>query len=133
MDLNSVSVTKSWDFAIAYNISKSTFAALLSNDDQEFLDTGNTEQVESYSLGWVWQITGVSSLSVVGEFEQAESQDADGQTESDFFDLDIEYQKALSPKTDFDITYSYSEGEFDDDDDGEFNSNTISVGIVHRF
>ena len=132
-DRNSVSVTKSWDFAIAYNISKSTFVAQVSNDDQEFLDTGNTEKLESYSIGWVWQITGLSSLSAVLEFQQDESEDALGESESEFYDFDLEYQKALSPKTDFDITYSYSEGEFDDAVDGRFTSNTITAGIEHRF
>ena len=133
-DRNSVSVTKSWDFAIAYNISKSTFVAQVSNDDQEFLDTGNQEKIENYSLGWLWQITGISSLSAVIEYLKDESLDAaDGETESEFYDLDIVYERQLSPKTDFDITYTYSEGETDDVLDDDFTANTISVGIEHRF
>ena len=131
-DRNSVSVTKSWTFDIAYNISKSTFVAQVSNDDLEFLDTGDTEKFESYSVGWIWQITGISSFTALFEFQKDDSNDTDGGSESELYDFEMIYQKAISPKTDFDVTYSYSEGE-SDDLDGTFTSNTITAGIVHRF
>ncbi len=131
-DNNSVSVTKSWNFSLVYNISKSTFLAQVSNDDQEFLDTGNTEKLENYSLGWVWQITGISSLSAILELQKDDSVDAGGETESEFYDFELEYQRSISPKTDFDVTYSYTEGD-SDDLDGKFKANTITAGIQHRF
>jgi len=131
-DNNSVSVTKSWNFALVYNISKSTFLAQLSNDDQEFLDTGNTEKLENYSIGWIWQITGISSLSAILELQKDDSVDAGGETESEFYDFELEYQRSISPKTDFDVTYSYTEGD-SDDLDGKFTANTITAGIQHRF
>lgn len=131
-DRNSVSVTKSWTVGISYEISKSTFLAEISNDDEEFLDTGNTEQLETYTLGWIWQITGISSLTVIAEYQNDDSVDDLGETESDFFDFDVEYTKNLSTKTDFLVNYAYSEGESDQIDD-KFTSNTVVVGIEHRF
>ena len=113
-DRNSVSVTKSWTFDIAYNISKSTFVAQVSNDDLEFLDTGDREKFESYSVGWIWQITGISSFTALFEYQKDDSNDADGGSESELYDFEMIYQKAISPKTDFDVTYSYSEGESDE-------------------
>ena len=131
-DQNSVSVTKTWDFEISYNISKSTFLAQIINEDLEFLDSGNTEQQENYSLGWIWQFTGISALTTVFEYQEDDSVDEVGETNSEFFEVSVEYSKALSLKTDFDVTYIYSEGESDGLGD-DFSSNTISAGIVHRF
>ncbi len=131
-DLDSVSVSKSWDLAIAYTVSKSTFVAEYSNNDQEFLDTTNTELFERYSIGWLWQISGVSSLFTRLEFQEDESRDLGLNTTSEVYDLDVEYRKTLSPKTDFDVTYSYTDGKSDELAD-DFTANTISVGLVHRF
>lgn len=131
-DFDSVSVSKSWDVAIAYTVSKSTFVAEYSNSDQEFLDTTNTEMFERYALGWLWRITGVSSLFARLEFQEDESRDVGLDTTSEVYDLDVEYRRALSPKTDFDVSYSYTDGKSDDLTD-DFTANTISVGIIHRF
>ena len=132
-DRDSVSVTKSWDFAISYVVSKSTFVAEYSNDDQEFLDTTNTEKLERYAIGWLWQITGISSLFTRLEYQEDTSLDTGLETQSEVYDFDVEYVKSLSPKTDFDVTYSYTDGKNDDAANGSFSSNTISVGVVHRF
>ncbi len=131
-DRNSVSVTKRWSLGVSYNISKSTFLAAASNDDEEILDTGDTEKREIYTLGWIWQLTGISSLSLIAEYGNDESNDGINDTESDFFDFDVSYQKALTPKTDMLLRYVYSEGDSDVNDD-DFNSNTIVAGIEHRF
>ena len=131
-DRDSVSISKDWDVGIAYNVSKSTFLASYVNEDQEFLDSADTEKFEAYEFGWIWQITGASSLFTSVEFQEDNSVDLGVETESEFFDFSVVYTRSLSPKTDFDVDYTYAEGEFDDGEE-DFTSNTISVGLVHRF
>ena len=132
-DRDSVSVAKSWDVAISYVVSKSTFVAEYSNSDQEFLDTTNTEMFENYALAWLWQISGQTSLLTRIEYQEDVSDDLGVETKTEFYDLDVEFRRALSPKTDFDVSYSYTDGKTDDLANEDFTANTISVGIIHRF
>ncbi|MDW3095269.1 MAG: TIGR03016 family PEP-CTERM system-associated outer membrane protein [Gammaproteobacteria bacterium] len=133
-DRDSVSITKSWDATITYTVSKSTIAANVTNDDLEFLDSGDREKSESYALGWLWDISGVSSLLTTVEWIEDEFSDLGVEEKSSLFDFRVVYTRKLSAKTDFDIDYSYSDGNEDDiDGDDDFTSNTISVGLVHNF
>ena len=133
-DRDSVSITKSWDATISYSVSKSTFAVNVTNDDLEFLDSGDREKSESYAFGWLWNISGVSSLFTTVEWIEDEFSDLGVEEESNLFDFSVVYTRQLSAKTDFDIDYSYSEGKEDDiDGEDDFTSNTISVGLVHSF
>ncbi len=131
-DNNSVSVSKNWDVNISYNISKSTFLLAYSNQDEEFLDSRDTELLETYSLGWIWRLSAVSEFATIVQYQEDESVDSGIETESEFLDIDVAYLRRISPKTDFIMTYIYSEGDSDFFDD-DFTSNTVIAGIEHRF
>ena len=131
-DRNSVFETKRWDVTGAYQLGRSTFVINAFNEDLTFLDTLDTENIDSIAFNWIWQLTGVSTVDVLLQWQDDENVDAGIETNSDFFDLEISYIRAISPKTDFDVGYTYNEG--DSDNAGEdFEANTIDVGLVHRF
>ena len=130
---DSVSVNKAWEGVIAYRVSKSTFAFNFTNEDIEFLDSNDKEKVESYAFGWLWNFSAVSSLLTRVEYQENDSNDLGIEETTDLVDFGVTYTKQLSAKTDFDIDYTYSEGDSDFDDDEDFTSNTISVGLIHRF
>ncbi|MFK7794822.1 MAG: TIGR03016 family PEP-CTERM system-associated outer membrane protein [Gammaproteobacteria bacterium] len=132
-DRDSVSIAKTWEGTIAYTVSKSTFAFNVTNDDVEFLDSNDTEKFESYAFGWLWNITGISSLFTTAEWQEDDSFDDGIDEKNSLFDFEIVYVKQLSAKTDFDINYVYSKGKSDLNDDEDFTSNTISVGLIHNF
>lgn len=132
-DRNSVSISKIWDGTIAYTVSKSTFAFNVTNTDVEFLDSNDTQKYASYAFGWLWNITGISSLFTSVEELENESFNNGVDVETSLLDFEITYVRQLSAKTDFDVSYVYSEGDSGLDDDGDFTSNTVSVGLIHNF
>jgi uncharacterized protein (PEP-CTERM system associated) len=132
-DRDSVSISKTWAGTIAYTVSKSTFAFDITNDDIEYLDSNDTEKFESYAFGWLWNITGISSLFASVEWQENESNDDGIDETNSLFDFEIAYTKQLSAKTAFDVNYIYSEGDSDLDDNDDFTSNSISAGIIYNF
>ncbi len=131
-DRDSVAITKTWDGTLSYTVSKSTLVANFTNEDIEFLDSNDTEKYQSYAFGWLWNITGISSLFATVEWQEDESDDQSVTEKSDLFDFGVVYTRRLSPKADFDVTYNHAEGESDAADE-DFTSNTISVGLLYRF
>lgn len=131
-DRNSASVSKNWTAGITYQISKSTLLATYSNEDEEFLDSTDTEKLEIYTLGWVWRRSANSALTIIAEYQEDESFDTGTETESDFLDFDVAYVKNISPKTALLVNYTYSEGDSDFNDD-KFTSNTIAAGVEIKF
>ncbi len=131
-DRDSVAISKTWEGTLSYTVSKSTFALNVTNDDVEFLDSNDTEKRESYAFGWLWNITGISSLFTRVEWLEDESFDDGIEETNSLFDFEVLYVRQLSAKTDFDVSYVYSKGKSDLNDD-DFSSNTISVGLIHNF
>lgn len=132
-DRDSVSISKAWEGTISYNISKSTFALNVTNDDVEFLDSNDTEKFESYAFGWLWNISAKSSLFSTVEWQEDESFEDGIDEKNSLFDFEVSYIRQLSAKTDFDVNYIYSKGKSDLNDDEDFTSNTVSVGLIHSF
>lgn len=130
---DSVGINKAWEGTIAYQVSKSTFAFNFTNEDIEFLDSNDKEKNESYALGWLWNFSAISSLLTRVEYQEDNINELGIEETTDLVDFQVKYTKNLSAKTDFDIDYIYSEGDSDIDDDEDFTSNTISVGLIHRF
>ncbi|MFK8028204.1 MAG: TIGR03016 family PEP-CTERM system-associated outer membrane protein [Gammaproteobacteria bacterium] len=132
-DRDSVSVSETWDATIAYTVSKSTIALNFTDSDSEFLDSNDTDNYEAYALGWLWNITGLSSLFTAVEWQENKSTDLGIEETNDLFDFEIVYSRQLSAKTTFDANYIYSEGNSDLNDDEDFKSNTVSIGLTHNF
>lgn len=112
---------------------RSTLLMRIFAEDRDFELSRDQEEIYGANASWIWRFMPRTRSILAGSVYHSESDNVSGpDTETDHWQLSVQLQRDLTPKTTANVAVQRQEEDADNDDD-DYTENRISMFIRHRF